>query len=189
MLTFEDYTKLNESVRSELFKNGMCVMYSENGENTDYFVYLCLTDRDDIKKALKDLEWPSLFEDSDRERVLDDKYGILVTSREKGAEYVPISDIFVNNILYIWDTKLKFKDCVKDGYIIDLKKKCGTDNLIYEKDVDFSKIAASLPDEPYFNYGYQPTDWSSQSRGYDAWSLDHSPNTLGSFRQPNPLYI
>ncbi len=189
MLTFEKYNMLNESVRSELFKNGMCVMYSKDGENTNYFTYLCLTDKDDIKKALEDLKWPSLFDETDEELILKDKYGILVTSREKGSEYVPISEILVNNILYIWDTDLKLKDCIKDEYVIDLKKKCNSENLVYEKDVDFSKVVTMLPDEPYFNYGYQPTDWSSQSRGYDAWSLDHSPNSPGSFSQPNPLYV
>lgn len=188
MLSFEKYNMLNESVRSELFKNGMCVSYSKDGQNTNYNIYLCLTDKDDIKKALSDLKWPSLFEDSDRYDILNDKYGILIASKEKGAEYVLISDILVNNILYIWDTDLKLSDCIKDEYIIDLKKKCNSDNLIYEKDVDFSKIVTLLPDEPYFNYGFQPTDWSSLSRGYDAWALDHSPNMPGSFKQPNPLY-
>ena len=189
MLTFENYNLLNESIRSELFKNGMCVMYSKDGENTNYFTYLCLTEKNDIKKAVDDLKWPSLFDDTDEELILNEKYGILVTSREKGAEYVLISEILVNNILYIWNTDLKLKDCIKDKYVIDLKKKCNAENLIYEKDIDFSKIITLLPDEPYFNYGYQPTDWSSQSRGYDAWSLDHSPNNPGTFKQPNSLYI
>lgn len=188
ILSYEGYLHINESVRSELFKNGMCVLYSDDGEHANYFHYIVLTEKEDIQKAIDDLNWPTTFSESDKTDILNDKYGVLVASRENGARYVCISDVLVNNILYIWDTKLKFSDMIKDGYIKDLFDKCTTKNLIYEKDVDFSKITTKHPEAPYYNYDWQPEDWSSLSRGYNAWSLDHSPNNPGSFRQPNPLF-
>jgi len=189
ILSFNDYKHMNESVRSELFKNGMCVMYSADGEQKHYYHYICLTEKDDIGTALEKLKKTKLFSDTDETSIREDKYGVLVASREDGMVYVCISDVLVNNILYIWDTDLKLDDCIKDEYIIDLSDKCTAKNLIYEKDIDYSKIVTLLPDEPYFNYGFQPTDWSSLSRGYDAWALDHSINNPGSLKQPNPLYI
>ena len=189
ILDYERYTGINESVRSELFKNGMCVMYSADGEHKNYLRYLCLTDKKDIKTAVEKLTWPTGFNDSDRTDILNDRYGIMIASMENGAVYVLISDVIVNNIIYIWDTKLKLKDCMKDGVMKDLEDKCDTDNLIYEKDVDFTQLSNLGLDYPYYNYGLQPTDWSSLSRGYDAWALDHIPNRPGSFSQPGALYI
>ena len=189
ILNYKDYINVNESVRSEIFKNGMCVLYSVDGEYTNYFHYIVLTEKKDIEKAIDDLKWPSTFSESDQVDMLNDKYGVLVTSRENGARYVCISDILVNNILYIWDTKLKFSDCIKDKYIKDISGKCTTKNLIYEKDVDYSNIITNSPEAPYYNAGWEPGDWSDFATGFDAWSLDRTTSNPNSFKYPKPKFI
>lgn len=189
ILTKKEFVAVTESIKSELFKNGMCVEYSIDGEYINYIDYIILTDKEDIKKSIKDLKWPQTFTQSDKSNMLNDKYGIFIASKETGAIYVCISDIIINNILYIWNTDIKFSDCIKDKYIIDISDKCTQKNIIYEKDVDFSKIVTGLVDYPYYNYGWQPEDWSSLSRGCDAWTLNHTSNRHSSIKQPNPKFI
>lgn len=188
MLSYNDYNMLNESVRSELFKNGMCVSYSKTGKKLEYYTYLCLTEKDDIEKALDKLKWSKLFSTSDEEEVRNDKYGVLITSRENGVEYILISEIIVNNIMYIWDTDLKFDDCIKDEYIKDLSDKCTSENLIYEKDVDLKNIVTILPDEPY-NSDMKMRDSRGVFGTNGAYDLNHSGGNLGSFKVPISINI
>ena len=182
ILDLNSYNHVNESVRSELFKNGMTVMYSVDGTNNNYFHYIVLTDKDDIQKAIDDLKWPDTFSESDVSDIMEDKYGVIVTSRDNGARYVCISDILVNNILYIWDTDLKLDDCIKEKYIIDISDKCNHKNLIYEKDVDYAKLITTYPEPPYYNMGWNHDDLNDMTKGTTTWC--NNPLSVASFNQP-----
>jgi hypothetical protein len=190
ILSYEHFKAVNESIRSKVFKNGMCVVYSKDGSESGYRHYICLTEKDDIKTALDELKWDNDFTDSDRMTIKDDKLGILVCSLDKGATYVLISEVLVNNILYIYDTDLKIADCIKKGYINDISDKCNTDNLVYEKDIDYSKLVTAQPEAPYFNYGYRFNDWSGISRGDDAYDINmpYGVRRGVDMRMPNPLF-
>lgn len=190
ILTYESFSAINESIRSEIFKNGMSVVYSKDGSEGGYRHYLCITKKDDILKVIDDLKWDGDVDDTRKLEMKDDKYGVLVHSFENGADCVLISEVIVNNILYIYDTKLKVSDCIKDGYIKDISDKCNIDNLVYEKDVDYSKIVTAEPEAPYFNYGYRFNDWSGISRGDDTYdiNLPYGVRRGVSMRMPNPLF-
>lgn len=191
ILTYDGFVAINESIRSKIFKNGMCVVYSKDGSESAYRHYLCLTKKEDILKAVDDVKWDYKVDDTRKLEIKEEKYGILIHSFEKGAECVLISEVLVNNILYIYDTDLKLDDCLKDGYINDVSDKCNSDNLVYEKDVDFSNIVTAEPEAPYYNYGYRFNDWSGISRGDDTYdiNLPYGVRRGVDMRMPNPLYV
>jgi len=114
-----------------------------------------------------------LFSETDEVEMRGDKYGVFVTTREEGMLYVCISDVIVNNILYIWDAKLNLKDCIKDEYIIDLSDKCTAKNLIYEKDIDYSKIRKRIIEKyPYKNFEYMLDYLALERFSYQTHNTD-----------------
>ena len=82
ILSYEHFKAVNESIRSKVFKNGMCVVYSKDGSESGYRHYICLTEKDDIKTALDELKWDNDFTDSDRMTIKDVGVGVSPPSPE-----------------------------------------------------------------------------------------------------------
>ena len=50
ILSFDEFKSINESITLKAIEEGMVVVYSKNGKETNYQYWICLTDKENIKK-------------------------------------------------------------------------------------------------------------------------------------------
>lgn len=170
ILSFDEFKSINESITLKAIEEGMVVVYSKNGKETNYQYWICLTDKENIKKYVDSLKWNNDITDADRKR-MKGMSKILVAHYNGSCDYIEIDDVLINNISYIYNPKLKPKDMLDKNTLKDLRDECSDKNLIYSKDVDLKNMVLSKPDVPFMNYGLRLNDYMGVSRGEMTYDL------------------
>lgn len=169
-LSFDEFVALNESITLKAIEEGMVVVYSKSGKETDYQYWICLTDKDMIKKYVDDLKWKDTITDADRKK-MKGMSKILIAHYGGCCDYIEIEDVLINNISYIYNPKLKPKNMLDKNTLKNLQDECSDKNLLYSKDVGLNNMVLSKPDVPFMNYGLRLNDYMGVSRGEMTYDL------------------
>jgi len=170
VLSYNEFSKLNESITLNTIEEGMVVVYSKNGSEKNYQYWICLADKSNIKQYVNDLKWRDTITDADKKHMKGMKK-VLVSYYNGSCDFIEIEDVLINNITYIYNPKLNPKDMLDKNKLKDLQNECSDKNLVYSKDVNVDNMVLSKPDVPFINYGYRFNDYMGVSRGETTYDL------------------
>lgn len=151
LVNYSTFLHLNESISKNILKNGTVLVYSYDGSKNNYNFYVSITNSKDLEKCADKLKWVDEVTDDDKNKIKKSN-GIIVTSKGDKCAFEFIADIYITNILRVYDTDLSYGDMFKDGKIADVEEKCTDKNLAYEKDVDYADINQQLAEPMPFRY-------------------------------------